>query len=72
MEERDTGEKGAFGTVGEEKALDELRVGDMSRTVLVLLRAVSRSRPFATFGCAAGDVGRGGGAGLGGESSESA
>ena len=49
MEERDTGEKGAFGMVGEEKALDELRVGDVSRTVLVLLRAVSRSRPFATL-----------------------
>ena len=72
MEERDTGEDGAFGMVREEKVLDELHVGDVSRMALVLLHAVSCSRPFATFGCVAGDVGRGGGAGLGGESSGSA
>ena len=72
MEERDTRENGAFGMVREEKVLDELHVGDVSCTALVLLLTVSCSRPFVTFSCTAGDVGRGGGAGLGGESSRSA
>ena len=72
MEECDTRENSAFGMVREEKVLNELHVGNVSCTMLVLLHAVSHSRPFVTFGCTAGDVGRGGGVGLGGESSGSA